>query len=99
MAEPSPRELCAIVVMAKAPHPGRAKTRLVPPLTGDEAAAIGAAFLRDITDNLALAALAAPIRGYAAYAPAGSEALFAAHLAPGTRLVLADGSLEVPHRV
>jgi rSAM/selenodomain-associated transferase 1 len=100
MATPSPpHKLCAIAVMAKAPQPGRAKTRLVPPLTGDEAATIGAAFLRDITDNLLRAAQAAPIHCYAAYAPAGSEALLAGHLAPGTRLVLADGSLEVPGRV
>jgi len=94
-----PRNLCAIAVMAKAPQPGRAKTRLAPPLTQEEAATIGAAFLRDVTDNLAGAAQAAPIACYAAYAPAGSEALLARHLAPDTQLVLADGSIEAPHRV
>jgi glycosyltransferase A (GT-A) superfamily protein (DUF2064 family) len=31
---------CGIAVMAKASAPGRTKTRLVPPLTGQEAAAI-----------------------------------------------------------
>jgi len=90
---------CAIAVMAKAPQPGRSKTRLVPPLTAEEAAAISAAFLRDVTDNIALAAETTAIRGYAAYAPAGSEALLAGHLAPGTRLVLADGSPAMPPRV
>jgi rSAM/selenodomain-associated transferase 1 len=95
MSEPH----CAIAVMAKAPQPGRSKTRLVPPLTPEEAAALSAAFLRDVTDNIALAAETAPIGGYVAYAPAGAEALLARHLAPGTRLVLADGSPPMPPRV
>jgi len=99
MPDAPPHQLCAIAVMAKAPQPGRAKTRLVPPLTSDEAACMGAAFLRDVTDNLACAAQAAPIRCYAAYAPAGSESLLTPHLAPATRMVLADGSLLVPDRV
>ena len=47
--------------MAKAPRPGRAKTRLCPPLRPAQAAALSAAFLRDITENIALAARTAPI--------------------------------------
>jgi len=85
-------ETCAIAVMAKAPQPERSKTRLVPPLTAGEAAALAAAFLLDITENIVLAAQTVPIDAYAAYAPAGAEALFEPHLAPQTRLVLADGS-------
>jgi rSAM/selenodomain-associated transferase 1 len=85
-------ETCAIAVMAKAPQPGRSKTRLGPPLSIDEAAALAGAFLRDITENIVLAARTMPIDACAAYAPAGAEALFEPHLAPGTRLVLADGS-------
>ena len=88
--------ICAIAVMAKAPQAGRAKTRLVPPLTHEEAAAMSAAFLRDVTDNIALAARDAPIDGWIAYAPAGTEALFDGHLAPGTQIVLADGSRPMP---
>ncbi len=42
--------------MAKASAPGRAKTRLVPPLTFDEAAALNTAFLQDVADNVLLAA-------------------------------------------
>ncbi len=87
---------CAIAVMAKAPQPGRSKTRLVPPLTPDQAAALSAAFLRDITENIAAAARIAPIDGYVAYAPAGLEALFDGHLAAGTRLILADGAPPMP---
>lgn len=90
---------CAIGVMAKAPRPGFSKTRLCPPLLPDQAAALSAAFLRDITENIAAAAGSASIAGYIAYAPAGLEMLFHGHLAPGTRLVLADGSVAVPDDV
>ena len=51
-----------------------------------------AAFLRDITENIALAARQASIAGYVAHAPAGQEALFDGHLADGTALLLADGT-------
>src|SRR6185437_4377818 len=87
---------CAIGVMAKAPRPGLAKTRLCPPLRAEQAAALSAAFLRDITENIALAARLTPISGYIAYAPAGQEALFDGHLAVGTGLVLADGAIDAP---
>ena len=87
---------CAIGVMAKAPRPGFAKTRLCPPLRPDQAAALSAAFLRDITENIALAARQASIAGYIAYAPSGQEALFEGHLAQGTGLLLADGSPLMP---
>jgi hypothetical protein len=44
-------ENCGIAVMAKAFCQG-AKTRLVPPLTFEEAAALNTAFLQDVADNL-----------------------------------------------
>jgi hypothetical protein len=47
-----------ILVMAKAPLPGRVKTRLTPPFTPDEAAALAAAALADTLQ----VALAAPAR-------------------------------------
>ena len=47
------------------------------------AAVLSAGFLRDITENIALAGGEAPISGYVAYAPAGSEALFDGMLADG----------------
>lgn len=87
---------CAMAVMAKAPRSGLSKTRLCPPLSPDQAAALSAAFLRDTTDNLFAAARSAPVVPYAAYAPAGSEAIVIPHLAPGTALVLADGSVAAP---
>jgi uncharacterized protein len=82
---------CAVAVMAKAPVAGRAKTRLVPPLDAAQAARLAAAFIADATANIRQAGLAA----YAAYAPAGDEAVLAAACAPGTTLLLADGSQGV----
>ncbi len=90
---------CAIAVMAKAPQAGRSKTRLVPTVPADAAAALGAAFLRDTTENIALASRDAPLDGHVAYAPAGLEGLFDGHLAAGARLLLADGSGGMPGEV
>ena len=88
---------CAIAVMAKTPRPGLVKTRLVPPLSPNSASALSASFLRDITENIALAARAADIHAYVAYAPVGLEAAFDGMLASGTRLVPADGAgISIP---
>ncbi len=87
---------CAIAVMAKAPRAGKVKTRLSPPLLPEEAMAMSAAFLRDITENIQLAAQQADITGFVAYAPAGLDGLFDGLLADGTRLVLADGQGDMP---
>jgi hypothetical protein len=78
---------CAIAVMAKASMVGRTKTRLVPPLSHDEAAGLNTAFLRDVADNVLAAAALADITGWMAYAPAGSEDFFRTHLPPGIGLV------------
>jgi rSAM/selenodomain-associated transferase 1 len=91
--------LCAIGVMAKAPRAGRSKTRLCPPLTPEQAAALSAGFLRDVTENIVSAAQLAPIQGLIAHAPAGSAALFDGHLAEGTGFVLADGAIDAPSGV
>jgi rSAM/selenodomain-associated transferase 1 len=66
--------------MAKASHPGRTKTRLSPPLTPEEAAELNTAFLRDVADNLALAARKADIACYMAFGPPGSAPFFEQHL-------------------
>ena len=71
---------CGIAIMAKASAPGRTKTRLVPPLTYEQAAALNTAFLQDGADNLLRAARHADIAGYAAYGPPGSEDFFGAIL-------------------
>jgi rSAM/selenodomain-associated transferase 1 len=78
---------CAVAIMAKAPRQGEVKTRLVPPLSTTEAAALGAAFIRDSADNILAAAEAAPIEGYVAYSPPDSAELFAALLPAAIRLL------------
>lgn len=90
---------CAIGVMAKAPQPGKAKTRLCPPLQPAQAAELSAAFLRDTTENIALAARSVPIHGYVAFAPLGAESWFDGHVADGTGFILADGSPPMPQNV
>lgn len=59
--------------MAKAPRAGRVKTRLSPPLTLEQAAALNIEFLRDTTENLATIQGGA---GLISYTPVGDEALF-----------------------
>jgi uncharacterized protein len=71
-----PDEACAIAIMAKASAPGRTKTRLVPPLTFEQAAALNTTFLQDIAGNLLAAGSHVAIAGYVAFAPAGAEAFF-----------------------
>jgi uncharacterized protein len=72
---------CGIAVMAKASTPGITKTRLVPPLRFEEAAAFNTAFLQDVAANLMTAGRQAEITGceitgYMAFGPPGSEAFF-----------------------
>jgi rSAM/selenodomain-associated transferase 1 len=65
--------LCALAVMAKAPKAGRVKTRLSPPLTLEQTAALNICFLMDTTANLATIPGSA---GVISYTPVGDEALF-----------------------
>jgi rSAM/selenodomain-associated transferase 1 len=60
----------AIIIMAKAPRAGEAKTRLAPPLTPDEAASLAACFFADTVS------LARRVTGevVVAYAPADARA-------------------------
>jgi uncharacterized protein len=71
---------CGIAVMAKASIAGHTKTRLVPPLTFEEAAQCNTAFLRDIADNILAASAQASIAGYVAYGPARARRFFQEHL-------------------
>jgi rSAM/selenodomain-associated transferase 1 len=67
---------CGIAVMAKASVARRTKTRLVPPLTFDQAAQCNTAFLRDIADNILAASTKASIAGYVAYGPPDARRFF-----------------------
>lgn len=85
--------------MAKAPLGGCVKSRLVPPLSVEEAAALAGAFLADVTANIVAAGHQASIQGYIAFAPSGTEALFEGIAAAGSHYVLADGSQTCPTAV
>ena len=80
---------CAFTVMAKAPLPGKVKTRLTPPLTPHQAADLNACFLRDTVTNLAEAA-GNTAEVVISYTPTGAEAAFLG--------ILPDGTLLVPQR-
>jgi uncharacterized protein len=64
---------CALAVMTKAPRAGTVKTRLIPPLTPEEAADLNVCFLRDITGSITQATQAANAIGVAVYTPRGAE--------------------------
>jgi len=68
-----PKGMCALAVMTKAPRSGKVKTRLIPPLTPDEAAALNICFLRDTSAAITLAAGEGMARGVAVYTPIGAE--------------------------
>jgi rSAM/selenodomain-associated transferase 1 len=72
----SRQSLCALVIMAKAPRAGKVKTRLSPPLTLEESAALNIAFLRDTAENLASIAAEGRAAGLICYTPIGDEAAF-----------------------
>lgn len=68
---------CALGLMAKAPLAGEVKTRLVPPLNPDEAAALNVCFLRDMAANVESVSQTEAASGLVVYTPAGSESAFA----------------------
>ena len=64
---------CAMAIMAKAPRAGKVKTRLSPPFTLPETAALNICFLRDTGETLASLSNAAPL---VCYTPVGEEDAF-----------------------
>ena len=73
---PIVRGQCALAVMTKAPQAGQVKTRLIPPLTPDEAAELNKSFLRDTTSTISSAAMTNLACGIAVYTPIGTEAVY-----------------------
>jgi rSAM/selenodomain-associated transferase 1 len=71
-----PRDLCALAVMTKAPQAGRVKTRLTPPLSPDEAAALNICFLRDTAAAISRTADGERAQGIGVYTPIGAEAAY-----------------------
>lgn len=76
---------CALAVMTKAPRPGRVKTRLTPPLTSEEAAALNVCFLRDLA--AAIAQAGARGQGIGCYTPAGAEEAYRDIFPAGFQLI------------
>jgi len=81
--------ICALGLMAKAPLEGEVKTRLVPPLTAREAAALNICFLRDMAANINSIEAAS---GLVVYTPAGSESAFAGVLPDGFTFLAQRGA-------
>lgn len=73
--------------MAKAPRAGKVKTRLAPPLTLDQSAALNICFLRDTTENIAAVSAAGRSAGLICYTPVGDEAAFDNLLPPSFSLI------------
>lgn len=70
------RGSCALAMMIKAPRAGDSKTRLVPPLSPDEAAELSVCFLRDTAANIAGVGSEGGADGVAVYTPEGAEIVF-----------------------
>lgn len=88
---PVPLGTYALAVMAKAPRRGAIKTRLVPPLSEEEAERLGICFLQDVTSNIARLCDEEKVHGFAAYTPRGEESAFENVLPDGFRLLLQRG--------
>ena len=86
------KRVCALGLMAKAPLAGEVKTRLVPPLTAKEAAALNVCFLRDMATNIKSVSETEAASGLVVYTPAGSEAAFDDVLPAGFELLLQRGA-------
>ncbi|MGA6930165.1 MAG: TIGR04282 family arsenosugar biosynthesis glycosyltransferase [Pseudolabrys sp.] len=65
--------VAAIGIMCKAPQPGQAKTRLAKAVGAVAAAELSACFLRDVAAAIEVMPETLGRRGYAVYAPAGTE--------------------------
>jgi uncharacterized protein len=71
-----PSGCCALAVMTKAPQAGRVKTRLTPPLSPEEAAALNTCFLRDTAAAIARTTNERKAQCIAVYTPVGAEAAY-----------------------
>src|SRR5436190_18240787 len=71
-----PPGFTALAVMTKAPQAGRVKTRLTPPLSPEEAAALNTCFLQDTAAAISRVSAGERAQGVAVYTPRGSEAAY-----------------------
>lgn len=78
----------ALGIMCKAPVDGACKTRLCPPLTTTEAAAVSRCFISDVADVIRGVS---PGGGVAVYTPKGAEPAFEGVLPPGFGMLAQRG--------
>jgi uncharacterized protein len=71
-----PPNLCALGIMTKAPQAGKVKTRLVPPLTPEEAAELNICCLRDLAGSISQACLESSAQGVGVYTPIGADSAY-----------------------
>jgi rSAM/selenodomain-associated transferase 1 len=79
------RGKCALAIMTKAPLAGAVKTRLTPPLTPEEAAALNACFLCDLARTIS--EVGGGTQGIACYTPVGAEGSYSDILPPEFQLI------------
>jgi rSAM/selenodomain-associated transferase 1 len=79
--------------MAKAPRPGKVKTRLSPPLTPEQASELNIRFLRDTTENIQQVTEAGNSAGIVVYTPVGDESAFDGILPAGFQLLAQRGDV------
>ena len=82
--------------MTKAPRAGQVKTRLTPPLTAEEAAALNICFLRDTA--AAISGVGEGARGFGCYTPTGTEALYEG-IFPGNFRLFAQRGTDLGERL
>jgi rSAM/selenodomain-associated transferase 1 len=85
---PNPKSAHALLVVAKRPTPGQTKTRLTPPISPGQAAALYECFLRDILD---LARQVPQVQPVIAYLPRQAGGYFA-RLAPDFERIPQEGA-------
>jgi rSAM/selenodomain-associated transferase 1 len=78
----------ALGIICKTPQPGASKTRLTGILDPVQAADLSGAFIRDVAAAIEAVPLSRRRKGYAVYAPAGSESELRALIPPGFGLLL-----------
>lgn len=88
---PNAQGRCALAVMTKAPQAGQVKTRLVPPLTPDEAAEVNKCFLRDTAATISSVTCNKDASGIAVYTPIGTESIYDEILPADFSLLLQQG--------
>ena len=77
--------------MTKVPRAGKVKTRLTPPLTSAEAAALNSCFLRDTTEAISIVSRKGAAVGIAVYTPVGEEESYRGILPDEFQLVAQRG--------